>query len=97
MAITYGDWKSARSAGVLLHPTSLPSPYGIGHLGPSAYGSDRLFVHIRLDKDPDNLKVQALERAGQPVVTLTLREDNPSYYAIFEGQKAWQELTSTDG
>ncbi len=26
-----------RSAGVLLHPTSLPSPYGIGDLGPAAY------------------------------------------------------------
>ncbi|MFQ5420148.1 MAG: 4-alpha-glucanotransferase, partial [Anaerolineae bacterium] len=25
-----------RSAGVLLHPTSLPSPYGIGELGPTA-------------------------------------------------------------
>src|SRR5438270_2742881 len=28
---------SPRSAGVLLHPTSLPGPYGIGDLGPSAY------------------------------------------------------------
>ncbi|MCX7781010.1 MAG: bifunctional glycogen debranching protein GlgX/4-alpha-glucanotransferase [Negativicutes bacterium] len=27
----------ARSSGVLLHPTSLPSPYGIGDLGPEAY------------------------------------------------------------
>ena len=26
-----------RSSGVLLHPTSLPSPYGVGDLGPSAY------------------------------------------------------------
>jgi 4-alpha-glucanotransferase len=26
-----------RSAGLLLHPTSLPGPYGIGDLGPSAY------------------------------------------------------------
>ncbi len=26
-----------RSAGVLLHPTSLPGPYGIGDLGPQAY------------------------------------------------------------
>ncbi len=28
---------SHRSAGVLLHPTSLPGPYGIGDLGPAAY------------------------------------------------------------
>src|SRR5438477_653564 len=27
-----------RSAGILLHPTSLPGPYGIGDLGPAAYG-----------------------------------------------------------
>ncbi|HPE69733.1 MAG TPA: 4-alpha-glucanotransferase [Thermotogota bacterium] len=26
-----------RSAGILLHPTSLPGPYGIGDLGPGAY------------------------------------------------------------
>ena len=26
-----------RTSGLLLHPTSLPSPYGIGDLGPSAY------------------------------------------------------------
>ncbi len=27
----------ARSAGILLHPTSLPGPYGIGDLGPASY------------------------------------------------------------
>ncbi|HAX68287.1 MAG TPA: 4-alpha-glucanotransferase, partial [Anaerolineae bacterium] len=26
-----------RSSGILLHPTSLPGPYGIGDLGPQAY------------------------------------------------------------
>ena len=26
-----------RTSGILLHPTSLPSPYGIGDLGRSAY------------------------------------------------------------
>jgi 4-alpha-glucanotransferase len=29
--------KFSRSGGVLLHPTSLPGPYGIGDLGPQAY------------------------------------------------------------
>ena len=29
--------KGNRSAGILLHPTSLPGPYGIGDLGPAAY------------------------------------------------------------
>ncbi|NJC95389.1 MAG: hypothetical protein FIB03_03455 [Anaerolineae bacterium] len=34
-----GDWrmKFNRSGGILLHPTSLPGPYGIGDLGPQAY------------------------------------------------------------
>ena len=26
-----------RRSGILLHPTSLPGPYGIGDLGPEAY------------------------------------------------------------
>jgi glucose-6-phosphate isomerase/transaldolase/glucose-6-phosphate isomerase len=41
---------------------------------PAVYGDDRLFVYIRMDSDPPNRAVQALERAGQPVVTLTLRD-----------------------
>jgi 4-alpha-glucanotransferase len=36
-----------RSAGVLLHPTSLPSPYGIGDLGPSAYGWIDALAHAQ--------------------------------------------------
>ncbi|HPT72405.1 MAG TPA: 4-alpha-glucanotransferase, partial [Candidatus Cloacimonadota bacterium] len=30
------SWQK-RSCGILLHPTSLPSPFGIGDLGPNAY------------------------------------------------------------
>jgi transaldolase / glucose-6-phosphate isomerase len=41
---------------------------------PAIYGDDRLFVYIRMDSDPVNRAVQALEKAGQPVVTLTLRD-----------------------
>jgi 4-alpha-glucanotransferase len=37
----------ARSAGVLLHPTSLPGPYGIGDLGPAAYGWVDALVRAR--------------------------------------------------
>ena len=29
--------KLNRSSGILLHPTSLPGPYGIGDLGPAAF------------------------------------------------------------
>jgi 4-alpha-glucanotransferase len=31
------DSKFPRSSGVLLHPTSLPGPYGVGDIGPEAY------------------------------------------------------------
>src|SRR5881392_1462850 len=41
---------------------------------PSVYGDDRLFVYIRMDADPPNRAVQALEKAGHPVITLTLRD-----------------------
>ena len=42
-----------------------------------AYGSDRLFVYLRLNGDANSVTdrhVRALERAGQPVVRLTLRD-----------------------
>jgi transaldolase/glucose-6-phosphate isomerase len=41
---------------------------------PAVYGDDRLFVYIRMDADPPHRAVQALEKAGQPVVTLTMRD-----------------------
>src|SRR5438477_10832276 len=40
---------------------------------PDVYGDDRVFVYIRLDSDPPHRAVQALEKAGHPVVTLTMR------------------------
>lgn len=33
-------WKTTRDSGIILHPTSLPSPYGMGDIGPQA----RLFA-----------------------------------------------------
>jgi glucose-6-phosphate isomerase/transaldolase/glucose-6-phosphate isomerase len=41
---------------------------------PAVYGNDRVFVYIRMDSDPENRAVEALEKAGQPVVTLTMRD-----------------------
>ncbi len=41
---------------------------------PAVYGDDRLFVYIRMDADPPHRAVQALDKAGHPVVTLTLRD-----------------------
>ncbi len=42
---------------------------------PPVYGKDRLFVYIRMDSDAPNRAVAALEKAGHPVVTLTLRDE----------------------
>src|SRR4029077_4755163 len=41
---------------------------------PGVYGDDRLFAYIRMDGDPPNRAVSALEKAGHPVVTLTMRD-----------------------
>ena len=41
---------------------------------PEVYGDDRLFVRLRVNGEEDDPAAQALERAGQPVVTLTLRD-----------------------
>ncbi|HEY8863695.1 MAG TPA: bifunctional transaldolase/phosoglucose isomerase [Candidatus Dormibacteraeota bacterium] len=41
---------------------------------PAVYGRDRFFVYIRMDSDAPNRAVAALEKAGHPVVTLTLRD-----------------------
>jgi transaldolase / glucose-6-phosphate isomerase len=41
---------------------------------PADYGDDRLFVHVRMASDPEHAGVRALEAAGHPVVTLTLRD-----------------------
>ena len=41
---------------------------------PNVYGKDRLFVYIRMDSDGSHRAVDAIERAGHPVVTLTLRD-----------------------
>ena len=41
---------------------------------PAVYGADRLFVYIRMAADAPNRAVAAIEKAGHPVVTLTLRD-----------------------
>ncbi|HEX6796143.1 MAG TPA: bifunctional transaldolase/phosoglucose isomerase [Ktedonobacterales bacterium] len=44
---------------------------------PVVYGDDRLFVYLRTDQGFDNVQdtqVEALERAGQPVVRIALRD-----------------------
>jgi transaldolase/glucose-6-phosphate isomerase len=41
---------------------------------PDVYGDDRLFVHVRLNGEEEEPAVRALAEAGQPTVTLTLRD-----------------------
>jgi transaldolase/glucose-6-phosphate isomerase len=53
-------------------------PVDLEPLGdPSAYGSDRVFVHLHLKGDSDDgahAKLDALKAAGQPIVTITLAD-----------------------
>jgi transaldolase/glucose-6-phosphate isomerase len=42
---------------------------------PDAYGPDRLFVHVRVNGEADDPAVRALGEAGQPLVTLTMRDE----------------------
>src|SRR5688572_28521905 len=37
MSAKYHDPFDERSSGILLHPTSLPGPHGVGDLGPAAF------------------------------------------------------------
>jgi transaldolase/glucose-6-phosphate isomerase len=41
---------------------------------PSAYGADRVFVHIAMAGDAEPPELQALEDAGQPVIRITLSD-----------------------
>jgi glucose-6-phosphate isomerase/transaldolase/glucose-6-phosphate isomerase len=42
---------------------------------PDAYGQDRLFVHVRVNGEEENPGVRALAEAGQPLVTLNMRDE----------------------
>jgi transaldolase/glucose-6-phosphate isomerase len=44
---------------------------------PDVYGIDRVFTYLRLETDPDSrqdMAIDALEKAGQPVVRISLRD-----------------------
>src|ERR1700731_3001954 len=45
--MTTHELKRTRSAGILLHPTSLPGPYGIGDLGEAAHAWVDALVRAR--------------------------------------------------
>ncbi len=63
---------------------------------PSAYGSDRVFAYLRLASKPNKAQdaaVAALEKAGHPVVTITL----PDIYTLGQEFFRWEIATAVAG
>jgi transaldolase/glucose-6-phosphate isomerase len=63
---------------------------------PGAYGNDRLFAYVRLDSAPDaeqDAAVEALEKAGQPVVRIALADP----YELGEEFFRWEMATAVAG
>jgi transaldolase/glucose-6-phosphate isomerase len=63
---------------------------------PAVYGSDRLFVYLRLEKAPDAKQdgaVTVLEKAGQPVVRIAV----PDIYELGQEFFRWEIATATAG
>src|SRR5580700_1674630 len=63
---------------------------------PESYGSDRVFAYLRLESAPDHAQdaaVEALEKAGQPVVHIAVQEP----YAIGEEFFRWEIATAVAG
>jgi transaldolase/glucose-6-phosphate isomerase len=63
---------------------------------PDRYGSDRIFIYMRLESAPDaaqDTAVDALERAGQPVVRITVEEA----YALGQEFFRWELATAVAG
>jgi len=63
---------------------------------PAVYGSDRLFVYLRLEAGPDaaqDAAVAALERAGHPVVRILV----PDAYALGAEFFRWEVATALAG
>jgi transaldolase/glucose-6-phosphate isomerase len=63
---------------------------------PSVYGSDRIFAYIRLESQPDSAQdaaVAALERAGQPVIHISVVDR----YQIGQEFFRWEIATAVAG
>ena len=63
---------------------------------PAQYGSDRLFIYLRLASAPDaqqDAKVAALEKAGHPVVRIDVRD----VYDIGQEYFRWEIATAVAG
>jgi glucose-6-phosphate isomerase len=63
---------------------------------PADYGADRLFAYLRLESAPDakqDAAIEALERAGQPVVRIAVEEP----YHLGEEFFRWEMATAVAG
>ena len=63
---------------------------------PEAYGTDRIFVYLRLETAPDaaqDAKITALENAGQPVVRIALGDT----YDLGQEFFRWEIATAVSG
>jgi transaldolase/glucose-6-phosphate isomerase len=63
---------------------------------PDAYGKDRVFAYLRLETDPDSRQdaaIEALEKAGQPVVRISLRD----IYDVAQEFFRWEIATAVAG
>jgi transaldolase / glucose-6-phosphate isomerase len=63
---------------------------------PEVYGNDRVFAYVRLESAPDNeqdAKVAALEKAGNPVVRMSLRDT----YDLGQSFFRWEIATAVAG
>jgi transaldolase/glucose-6-phosphate isomerase len=63
---------------------------------PEVYGNDRVFAYLRLDGAPDKTQdaaIEALEKAGQPVVRIAVAEE----YGLGEEFFRWEIATAVAG
>jgi transaldolase / glucose-6-phosphate isomerase len=63
---------------------------------PETYGNDRLFIYVKLQSDPDAAQekaIQALERAGQPVVRIVMND----IYGLGQEFFRWEIATAVAG
>jgi transaldolase / glucose-6-phosphate isomerase len=63
---------------------------------PEVYGKDRVFAYLRLETDPDSRQdaaVESLEKAGQPVVRVTVRD----IYDVGQEFFRWEIATAVAG
>jgi transaldolase / glucose-6-phosphate isomerase len=63
---------------------------------PAAYGNDRVFAYLRLANKPNkaqDVAVAALEKAGQPVIRITL----PNVYTLGQEFFRWEIATAVAG